>query len=363
MEEKKNILLIGLVFATITAFSFLMGNAFAGRPTGTEAAQTPLFYPNGPEKPRIQFLRTINGASFMDTNTSTYGDRFPGYTGADGGQETNPLIKPYGIAVTKGQVFICDSAKQQVMVFNLAHNTVDMIKGFKRPLNIAVDSDGTRFVSDGDYKKIMVNGHNNQYRWSYGNTSAKPIGIAISDDRVFFTDIAAHQVVILNKNSGQELGRISAPGATPGKIYAPTSLALDGQKNIYVTDTFNGRISKFAQNGKFLDTIGEISTSVGNFARPKGLAVDREGRIYVVDGSFENIQIFNAEKQLLLFFGEVGNVRGGVNMPAQIVIDYDNVEYFKKYVAKDYEIEYLIYVSNTFGDNKVNVYGFLKNSR
>ena len=107
--------------------------------------------------------------------------------------------------------------------------------------------------------------------------------------------MAAHQVVILNKNSGKELGRISSPGATPGKIYAPTSFALDGQKNIYVTDTFNGRISKFSQNGKFLDTMGEISTSVGDFARPKGLAVDRERRIYVVDGSFENIQIFNPE--------------------------------------------------------------------
>ncbi|MBI2522625.1 MAG: hypothetical protein HYV97_19550 [Bdellovibrio sp.] len=361
MKAKKNILLISLVFAAIAVFSSYMGNAYAARPTTNEAGLAPLFYPSTPEKPRIQFLKTINGASFMDTNNSTYGDRFPGYTGTDGTQDINPLIKPYGMAVTRGQIFICDTAKQQVMVFDLAHNRVDVMKGLKRPLNIAIADDGTRFVTDGDYKKIMVYSPDNQYRWSYGNGSTKPVGITISEDRVFLTDMAAHQVVILNKNSGKELGRISSPGAAPGKIYAPTSLALDGQRNIYVTDTFNGRISKFSNDGKFLDTLGEVGINTGNFARPKGLAIDREGRIYVVDGSFENIQIFNAEKQLLLFFGDVGNVRGGINMPAQIVIDYDNVEYFNKYVAKGHEIEYLIFVSSTFGENKVNVYGFLKN--
>ncbi|HAZ14932.1 MAG: hypothetical protein A2X86_21380 [Bdellovibrionales bacterium GWA2_49_15] len=360
METKKIISPLSLILITMASFLFFLESAVAARPNGTETK--PVFYPSAPEKPRIQFLSTINGSNFINSNNSAYGDRFPGYTGTDAIQEANPLIKPYGIAAAKGQIFVCDSDRKQVMIFDLAHGKVDALQGLKRPINLAVDSDGTRYVVDAELKKIMIYGANNQYVKSFGDPATmKPISITISGDQLFYTDMAANQVVILNKSNGKELGRIGTPGSTLGKLSAPTSLTLDAQKNIYIADTFNARISKFENNGKFLDTLGEMGIKFGNFVRPKGLAVDREGRIYVIDGSFENIQIFNADKQLLLFFGDVGNVRGGVNMPAQIVIDYDNVEYFKKYVAKDHEIEYLIYVSNTFGENKVNVYGFLKN--
>ena len=39
----------------------------------------------------------------MDTNTNIRRS-ISRILGADGGQETNPLIKPYGIAATKGQI-------------------------------------------------------------------------------------------------------------------------------------------------------------------------------------------------------------------------------------------------------------------
>ncbi len=329
--------------------------------SATDLGQQPLFYPSAPETPRIQFLKTINGESFVNTNTSPYGNRFPGYGSGNGERETNPIGQPHGIAASKGQILICDAALKQVMVFDLAQNKVGVIKGLKRPAGIAVDRDGTRYVTDTGFNKILVYDSNNQYLKAYGDTRLiKPLAVSISGDELLYSDMKANQIVRLNKNTGEELGRVSKPGEATGKIYAPTALALDSQRNIYITDTLNGRVSKFASDGKFLDTIGQMGTNLGNFARPKGIAIDHDGRIYVVDGIFENIQIFNNQKQLLLFFGDVGNVRGGVNMPAQIMIDYDNVEYFQKYVAKDHEIEYLIYVTNTTGENKVNVYGFLK---
>jgi hypothetical protein len=43
-------------------------------------------------------------------------------------------------------------------------------------------------------------------------------------------------------------------------------------------------------------------------------------------------------------------------------VDYDNVKYFEKFVAPGQKLEYLIYVTNQVGPNKVSVFGFLRKS-
>lgn len=47
-------------------------------------------------------------------------------------------------------------------------------------------------------------------------------------------------------------------------------------------------------------------------------------------------------------------------LPAQVIVDYDNVSYFKKYAAPNFDIEYLVIVTNQFGAHSVNIYGFGK---
>jgi hypothetical protein len=58
--------------------------------------------------------------------------------------------------------------------------------------------------------------------------------------------------------------------------------------------------------------------------------------------------------------GGGGVAPGDMYLPAKIKIDYDNVDVFAHRVAPGHELEYLILVTNQYGPNKVNVYGFLK---
>ena len=90
--------------------------------------------------------------------------------------------------------------------------------------------------------------------------------------------------------------------------------------------------------------------------------MDREYRLYAVDAAYSVVQIFNAEGQLLLILGGAGDGPGDMYLPAQVTIDYDNMELFADQVAPGYEVEYLILVTNQYGPNKINVYGFLKQS-
>ena len=102
-----------------------------------------------------------------------------------------------------------------------------------------------------------------------------------------------------------------------------------------------------------------MGTGPGKFTRLKGIAVDRESNLYTVDSAFENAQIFNDEGQVLMAFGGPYSGPGGMVLPAQITIDYDNLEYFRQYVHKSFDLKYIILVSNQFGPDKINVYGFV----
>jgi hypothetical protein len=47
-----------------------------------------------------------------------------------------------------------------------------------------------------------------------------------------------------------------------------------------------------------------------------------------------------------------------MNLPTKIALDYDNIEFFKQYAVEGANIEFLVFVSNQYGPNKVSVYGF-----
>jgi DNA-binding beta-propeller fold protein YncE len=142
------------------------------------------------------------------------------------------------------------------------------------------------------------------------------------------------------------------------RLYAPVNLAVDAQRRLYVTDIGAFRVQQYDPDGKYLRTIGRLGDSPGEFARPKGIAVDREGRVYVVDAASQVVQIFDAEGKLLLFFGEPEGSEAGLNLPAKVAVDYDHVGLFQGYAAPDFQVEYLVIVTNQYGDRKVSVFGF-----
>ncbi|MHC4539060.1 MAG: 6-bladed beta-propeller [Planctomycetota bacterium] len=190
-----------------------------------------------------------------------------------------------------------------------------------------------------------------------------PVDVVVRGPLCYVTDYASSQVVVLNKVTGEEVMRVGQRRWTkgqvqleaelpPGEFSLISDLALDQQGNIYVTDKAGARITQFDPSGIFRRTIGRLGDNIDEFVRPKGIAIDRENRIWVVDAAY------NEQAQLLLFFGLPGNEPGMMNLPATIVVDYDNVEFFQKYAVQGASIEFLVLVSNQYGPNKINVYGF-----
>lgn len=319
-----------------------------------------LFYPSPPDAPRLQFLVSFSSALDVSTENSKFRDFVFG-----GKENEGHLVnKPYGADVYDGSVFVIDTRGNGWAVFDLANRKSRMVRpsgggSLKKPLNITIDTDGTRYVTDSERGQVLVYDQRDRFLHAFGEPGQfKPVDVAIAGERLYITDISHHQVHALDKQSGEVLLTFGEAGSEPGQLFHPTNIAVAPDGSLYVVDTSNFRVQQFAQDGEFIRAFGTPGSAPGTFSRPKGIAIDRDGFVYVVDSAFENVQILDQLGGALMFFGGPGSARDSINLPTVVKIDYENVSYFEKYAAPNFDIEYLVLVASQFGVNKIAVFGF-----
>jgi DNA-binding beta-propeller fold protein YncE len=325
-----------------------------------KTSDQPVFFPRPPDIPRLQFLTKYS--SVLDVATKNKGFRDFVFGGED--KEAQLIQKPYGVAIFEGAIYVVDARGGGYGVFDLANDSARFVRpsgagALSKPINITIDDDGTRYVTDTAREQILVFDSNDRFVKAFGEPEQfRPVDVAINGDRLYVTDVIHHQVHVLDKQSGDVLLTFGEAGSEPGQLFHPTNLAVSSDGTVYVTDTSNFRVQQFDENGELIRVIGSQGRQHGTFARPKGVALDREDRLYVVDAAFQNVQILAPDDSPLMAFGNSGYERWNINMPTVVKIDYDNVEYFKKYFAPGFEVEYLVLVASQYGLNKVVVFGF-----
>lgn len=334
----------------------------AAPPPAAPVAKTPILYPLPPDPPRIQHLATYAGPSDLQTDkadgafrTFLLGERKP----AEG------LVRPYGVAMSEGRIYVVDSRAPGLAIFDLQANKFSALTGsgsgrMQRPINVTIDADGTKYVTDTGRDQVLVYDRADRFVAAYGaKNEFKPVDVAIAGERLYVVDVAHHEVQVLDKRTGKPQFKFGRNDPDMDKwMYQPTNLSIGVDGDIYVVETGNFRVARYSPEGKFVRHYGEPGQSPGQFARPKGIAVDRAGRLYVGDAAFQNVQIFDREGRMLMAFGESVEGSQGLNLPAGIAIDYDNVALFRSRAAPGFNIEHLILVVSQFGPNQVDVFGF-----
>ena len=343
-----------ICFAAVAFVMIIAG--CAAPPPKKEVA---VFFPAAPELPRVQYLTSYTGLKDIEEETAFQ-------TFVLGEKEALRLDKPYGVGIYDGKIYVCDT-NVTVMVFDLKAKTYGPLKGAKgpgklvQPLNISIEADGTKYVTDPVRGQVVVFDRNDEYLRAYGKPGNwRPVHAAPFGDRLYVADMANRVVRIFDKQSGEMVGTIGDKGEPSERLDRPNNLAFDREGYLYVSDIGRFQVVKFDRDGHFAAMFGRLGSNLGHFARPRGIAVDKEGHLYAVDAAFNNVQVFNRDAKLLLFFGEGGKEPGNFLLPAQVVIDYDNLQYFQKYVHPTFEMEYLILVVSQFGDRAVNVLAYGK---
>ncbi|MFH1321657.1 MAG: 6-bladed beta-propeller [Bacteroidota bacterium] len=319
-----------------------------------------VIFPSPPDTAKIQFLTSISNSSDVVRKQSKF-KKF-----VLGEETVKPINKPYGIFIRNGKLYICDTYLDGLEIIDLEKNTFSNFipsgKGqLKLPLNCYVDENNTLYVADGGRRQIVIFDINGNYINCFGEAeNFKPTDVFVCKNKIWVSNIKNNKINVYDKDTYKLLN--SFPESEVGSneyLYSPTNIYVTDDK-VYVSDFGDFKIKIFTHDGEFVKSIGSYGKNLGQFVRPKGIAVDSELNLYVVDAGFENTQIFNKEGNLLMFFGGPYQGPGYMWLPAKVIVDYDNLKYFQKYVDISFDLKYLIFVSNQYGPDKINVYGAIE---
>ena len=156
-------------------------------------------------------------------------------------------------------------------------------KTFDRPTDIAWDSQGNAYVSDG-----------------YGNS----------------------RVVKFDKN-GKYVTTWGTPGSGPGQFQTVHSIGFDSKDRAYVSDRENNRIQIFDTNGKLLKTWNHLGST-------QGIWISAKDEMYILThrNNVENITADTLAGRLMRVDVESGKVLGSMESPGHSVNGSPNGDIF-----------------------------------
>ncbi len=326
-------------------------------------------YPAPPAAPRVQFLTALSGDRDIEKSGSTllrtlFGGPWP---------EFAPLRRPYGVAAHDGRLYVCDTQRRDIFVFDFRHDTfahwphpgVEL----EKPVAIRVrDSGGIDICDTGRREVLCFTGDGELTRTiglqtlkssggSPSPTEFHPVGVADGPNGGLAILNAVESRVELVGSDGGYLGFWSSLGSQPGQLYRPRAMAQSGSGHLLISDPMNRRVLVLDTAGRAVAPIGEPGDQPGYIADPRGLTVDDQGVIYLTDVALQRVQMFGMDGRYLMSFGHTDD---GTHMPspAGICVDRSCLAYFDELVSPGFEAEYLIFVSNQVGPDKILVYAF-----
>jgi len=299
-----------------------------------------LVWPSPPDVARIQWLAQVSSQHDLTPpvakkkKKASWMDRLAGVSIPDE-VEKRPLAlaKPFGVAAdSKGRIYAADTGHAQVFVFDREKKLVQVLPGkFTMPIAVAVDDADRVFVVDSKLRQVSAFSPTWEVEAVFGMENLeRPVAVAIDNENRFLyvVDAKASRLAVFDADRFtflRFLGKPSDPlDPVEGTFSTPLGAAVDGDGNVFVTDTLNDRVQMFDADGGFVQMFGKQGVAPGTFMRAKGIAVDSDGHVYVTDAEFSNVQVFDAEGNTLAVFGTRGTEPGQFSLITGICIDKQN---------------------------------------
>ncbi|MCH7745088.1 MAG: hypothetical protein IIC84_03350 [Chloroflexi bacterium] len=211
-------------------------------------------------------------------------------------------------------------------------------RGFNNPVDLAFGNNGVIYVLNRagpevavrmPYKRVTMCTVDEHY---FGEFSSGGVGdgqmmwpssIAIDGDgNVYVSDEALHRITVFDSD-GQFLSKWGTSGSGDGELNRPAGIAFDGDGNLLVVDGMNSRVQRFTKDGRFLSAWGRAGSGDGEFNIPWGIHVDSAGNVYVADWRNDRIQKFDAKGKHLMSLGVSGKGDGEFHRPSGVATDSD----------------------------------------
>ena len=172
----------------------------------------------------------------------------------------------------------------------------------------------------------------------FGLNAPRSIATGLNGD-IYVADSRNHRILRIASDGSliNEWGSFAdiLSGAAPiGSFNEPWGVAVGPDGSVYVTDTWNHRVQKFAKDGRAIKTWGKFGqplpedpASTEYFWGPRGIAVDSQGRVFVADTGNKRIVVFDSNGNYLTEFGTGGFDPGQFDEPVGVAVANDGTVY------------------------------------
>ncbi len=254
------------------------------------------------------------------------------------GQRAEGVLRfPEAVALdSQGNVYVADQLSYVVQKFTAAgafegewgswgggHGQFGPIGG------LATDAAGNVYVVDSSRDRIEKFDSNGNFILAWGHpgeelgefhffSSTNPTqppggGIAVAGNYVYVADSGNNRIQRFALD-GSEAMQWGTKGSGPGQFSYPRGVAANGSE-VLVADDDNYRIEKFDPNGAFQASAGSGGTGPGQFGFPYGVTLDAAGNAYVADDINHRIVKLTPELAFAGAWGGYGSKPGQLAFP------------------------------------------------
>jgi uncharacterized protein (TIGR03663 family) len=234
--------------------------------------------------------------------TENWQQRYADLALMDSSEQPMTLNHPIDVSVgADGGIYVSEEFSNQVLSFdasgiNRGAITTAADGTLNRPHGVAVDASGNLYVTEFDFNFEHV-------------------------DR-----ISPDGVVLADWGSPGQFGAAAGQVPTDG-FWGPRDVAVDGQSNVYISDTGNKRVRVYTADGEYLRDIGGAGSGAGQLDEPAGLAISPDGRLFVADTWNRRVSVFMLDGTPLYTFDVRGWLEDQGNRPYLAVDGLRNLLY------------------------------------
>ena len=284
-------------------------------------------------------LLLIAGVTTVAVVFLLQGDGPPDYVTAIGlrGQEPGKFDSPAGVAVDSGgNLFVLDTNNSRIQRLDPEGKLLKMWgdpgsdagRCFSGPLRVLISPEDILWVADTDNNRLQSFDSTGHFQSEVGSLGqgpgqfSRPIGMAFDPGgNMWVADSGNHRIQKFAPGMKNVLAIIPEnprPSSLEGEFNTPWGLACDATGTVYVADTENNRIQRFAKDGTHIGSFGTAGDGKDNFYKPTDILIDRNGALFIVDSGNNRIKKHDAQGLYVTEWGKRGSLAREFDNPQQI---------------------------------------------
>ncbi len=241
-------------------------------------------------------IRKVDTAGVITTIAGTGAQSY----GGDGGAATSAQINyPHGVAAdSSGNLYIAEG--NRIRKVDASTGNITTVAGTGTQ-GYSGDGGAATAAQINGATGVAADGSGNLYIADYNNQRIRKVDASTG---------------IISTVAGIGAFGYSGDGAaaTAAQLFHPWDVTVDGAGNLYITDSYNGRIRKVDASTGNISTVAGTGGSIGDggaataaqLNSPQGLALDGAGNLYIADAHNDRIRKVDASTGIISTVAGIG---------------------------------------------------------